>query len=216
MSGIGTRAAGIGLSDLIQQVYINVCMNFNAGDAISAPDKIYIYKEDKNSPSLKIVMDNDRTLPAAVKIGVHFLAIDEGRKFFHPFTWKGTSLATQKLLQIWMAGNHTDVGGGYQDDFLSAISLHGMLEIILQETSLKVDQSRFDELIKKIRSEDVQDKKKWIHDERRLLKVRLLFMRRSLVNRWRRSNYMETIDFVQESKNIGREFRDEMGRTFSI
>jgi uncharacterized protein (DUF2235 family) len=196
-SGVFTRAAGIGLSDLIQQVYINICMNFNGRDAISAPDKIYIfgfsrgafvaqaicrliseygllspprinyfnemythwlgqnpnlkkdsfisqccrknvqiefvglfdsvfgfYKEDKNSPLLKMVMDNDRMLPEVVKVGIHFLAIDEGRTFFHPFPWKGVSLSSQKLLQIWMAGNHSDVGGGYQDD--SLVQSHSM------------------------------------------------------------------------------------------
>jgi uncharacterized protein (DUF2235 family) len=42
-SGLGTRAAGIGVNDLIQQVYVNICSNFNGGDAISASDKIYLF-----------------------------------------------------------------------------------------------------------------------------------------------------------------------------
>lgn len=273
-SGVVTRAAGIGLSDLIQQVYINVCMNFNGGDSMSDPDKIYIfgfsrgafvaqaicrlineygllypsrinyfneiythwlgqnpnlkkdsfinyccrkdvqiefvglfdsvfgfYKEDKNSPLLKMVMDNDRMLPSIVKVGVHFLAIDEGRTFFYPFPWKGVSLPSQKLLQIWMAGNHSDVGGGYQDDFLSSISLHGMLDILSQETSLKVDRDRFDELTRKIESENMQDNKKCIHDEGLLIKLKLRFWKSSSINLWRRADYIGRNDFVYRRTN---------------
>jgi uncharacterized protein (DUF2235 family) len=259
-SGLGTRAAGIGVSDLVQQVYVNICSNFNGGDAISASDKIYLfgfsrgafivqsicslineygllfasrinyfnemyqhwlgrypelkkdrfvsqycrkdvqiefvglfdsvfgfYKEDRNSPLLKMMMDDNRTLPSVVKVGAHLLAIDERRSFFSPFPWKGISQSTQQILQIWMPGNHGDVGGGYRDDFLSAISLRRMLEIISKRTSLKIDQDRFDELDRKLKGESEHDNKKCVHDERRWAKRQWAFLNSSLTLKWPRA-----------------------------
>jgi uncharacterized protein (DUF2235 family) len=183
--------------NLKKDSFISQCCRKNVQiEFVGLFDSVFgFYKEDKNSPMLRMVMDNDRMLPAVVKVGVHFLAIDEGRTFFHPFPWNGSSLASQKLLQIWMAGNHSDVGGGYQDDFLSAISLHGMLEIISQETSLKVDQDRFDELTQKIKSENMQDNKKCVHDERPFIKFKLRLMKRSSIKLWLRGNHVGNNDF---------------------
>jgi uncharacterized protein (DUF2235 family) len=272
-SSLGTRAAGIGLSDLIQQVYVNICSNFNGGDEISAPDKIYLfgfsrgafvvqsicrliddygllsasrinyfnemylhwlgrnpdlrkddfinqccrknvqiefvglfdsvfgfYKEDQDSPLLEMIMDNNRMLPAAVKVGVHLLAIDERRSFFCPFPWEGISQPMQELCQIWMPGNHSDVGGGYQEDLFSAISLRRMLEVIGSKTSLKIDQERFNALAEKISREDDQDNKKCVHDERGWIKLPLIPNRyKTLPKRWGRRKYLTSKHFVDSS-----------------
>jgi hypothetical protein len=74
-----------------------------------------------------------------------------------------------------------------------------MLEIISQETSLKVDQDRFDELTQKIKSENMQDNKKCVHDERSFIKLKLRFMKRSSIKLWHRGNYIGNDDFVYRS-----------------
>ena len=68
----------------------------------------------------------------------HALAIDDERATFHPVLWNedqtntkpsGTSRSTSKeqLLQVWFAGVHSNVGGGYPDDSLANISLAWMM-----------------------------------------------------------------------------------------
>jgi uncharacterized protein (DUF2235 family) len=238
-STLGSRAAGIGLNDLIQQVYVNICSNFNGGDEESTPDKLYlfgfsrgafvvqsvcrlideygllhadrinlfnelyrhwlgedktldkeaftedncwnavslefvglfdsvfgVYNEDRNSPLLRPAADKDRQLPAVIKTAAHLLSIDEGRRYFAPYLWKGISKPGQTLLQIWMPGNHSDVGGGYSEDLLSAIALRRMLELVANNTSLKLDRDRVPDLDALIRRDCVQDNKRHIHDER--------------------------------------------------
>jgi hypothetical protein len=68
----------------------------------------------------------------------HALAIDDERATFHPVLWNencgntvpsGTSRPTsdEQLLQVWFAGVHSNVGGGYPDDSLANISLAWMM-----------------------------------------------------------------------------------------
>jgi uncharacterized protein (DUF2235 family) len=275
-SSLGDRAAGIGLSDLIEQVYVNICSNFNGGDAISVSDKIYLfgfsrgafvvqavcrlideyglltasrvyyfnemyrhwlgrnpelkkenfvnqycrrniqvefvgifdsvfgfYNEDRDSPLLKSVMDKNKMLPSAVKCGSHFIAIDEARRFFHPFPWEGISNGTQELIQIWMPGNHTDVGGGYQEDFLSSISLRQMLELISTKTTLKIDEDRLTSLNHKIKRESEEYNKICVHSERSThtekITARLKAISRPSSQNWPRSEYVTDKHFVSSS-----------------
>jgi uncharacterized protein (DUF2235 family) len=52
----------------------------------------------------------------------HAVAIDERRKPFPPTLWIKKEDAThQTLEQVWFAGVHCDVGGGYRDPELSEI-----------------------------------------------------------------------------------------------
>jgi hypothetical protein len=92
-----------------------------------------------------------------------------------------------------------DVGGGYRDDFLSAISLRRMIEIISKRTSLKIDQDRFDELDRKLKGESEQDNKKCVHDERRWAKPQWAFLNSSLTRKWPRKEFMASEHFVDRS-----------------
>ncbi len=59
----------------------------------------------------------------------HALAVDEERLTFSPVLWeerKGP--ASQRVEQVWFAGVHSNVGGGYPNDLLSLISLHWMMQ----------------------------------------------------------------------------------------
>jgi len=57
------------------------------------------------------------------------LSIDEERKAFHPILWETFEIEPykDKIKQVWFCGVHTDVGGGYEDDDLSNISLKWMV-----------------------------------------------------------------------------------------
>ncbi|MFB9265082.1 DUF2235 domain-containing protein [Bradyrhizobium erythrophlei] len=68
----------------------------------------------------------------------HALAIDDERATFHPVLWDEDATNTQpsgssrssgneQLLQVWFAGVHSNVGGGYPDDSLANISLAWMM-----------------------------------------------------------------------------------------
>ncbi len=54
------------------------------------------------------------------------LALDEQRRQFIP-TYFGDAHANQSILEVWFAGAHSNVGGGYVDSNLSNITLFWML-----------------------------------------------------------------------------------------
>jgi uncharacterized protein (DUF2235 family) len=75
-------------------------------------------------------------LSAKVKVARHALALDDERDTFHPLLWD--EVAEQKLIeegkvdsnrmqQVWFAGMHSDVGGGYPDDALAYVPLDWMM-----------------------------------------------------------------------------------------
>ncbi len=64
-------------------------------------------------------------LSAAVDHGRHALAIDEPRRSFRPEIWSTGGTRTKK--QVWFAGSHSNVGGGYADRRLSDIALQWMV-----------------------------------------------------------------------------------------
>jgi Uncharacterized alpha/beta hydrolase domain (DUF2235) len=56
---------------------------------------------------------HDTTPSRIVKHAVQALAIDEMRDAFVPTFWTGEAPAGAKIEQVWFAGAHSDVGGGY-------------------------------------------------------------------------------------------------------
>jgi len=60
---------------------------------------------------------------AVVKHGCHALAVDEHRHDFVPTLWTGSAPAGVKIEQVWFAGAHADVGGGYITRTLADIPL---------------------------------------------------------------------------------------------
>ncbi len=61
-----------------------------------------------------------------VEVGRHALAIDEHRDEFVPTLWTGTVPQGCDIAQVWFAGAHSDVGGGYAVRQLADIPLHWM------------------------------------------------------------------------------------------
>lgn len=81
-------------------------------------------------------------VPRSVEVAVQLHAIDETRRFFdpQPFRFKNPQPFTESSLeQIWLPGVHTDIGGGYNDAFLSEISRALMLDRIFYHTDLNFD-----------------------------------------------------------------------------
>lgn len=69
---------------------------------------------------------HDVTLSSYVQNGFHALAIDEKRKAFKPAIWETKKLKNQNVEQVWFAGVHTNIGGGYEDSGLSDITFMWM------------------------------------------------------------------------------------------
>ena len=85
----------------------------------------------------------DRKLIPKVDKACHALSIDDQRTSFHPLLWDETEEATasvhtdeERLTQVWFAGAHANVGGGYPDDGLSHVSLRWMVHEIRRRNEL--------------------------------------------------------------------------------
>ena len=92
----------------------------------------------------------DKSLLTNVRCARHALSIDDERRTFFPLPWDQAEertlqqhvpgLPPDRLLQVWFAGAHANVGGGYPDDCLSRVPLCWMIE----QASLKGLQFRED------------------------------------------------------------------------
>ncbi|WEO99781.1 DUF2235 domain-containing protein [Streptomyces sp. FXJ1.172] len=74
---------------------------------------------------------HDTQLSSRVRAAFHALAIDEQRSAFRPTLWQqqpGAAARGQELKQVWFAGVHCDVGGGYLETGLSDITLLWMVD----------------------------------------------------------------------------------------
>jgi uncharacterized protein (DUF2235 family) len=74
----------------------------------------------------------------------HALAIDERRSFFRPLFWGGEHLDRQDVKQVWFAGVHADIGGGYpeEESGLAKISLEWMIREA-QHHGLVIDEPSY-------------------------------------------------------------------------
>ncbi|HEX7035320.1 MAG TPA: DUF2235 domain-containing protein [Pseudomonadales bacterium] len=74
----------------------------------------------------------DYRLSEKVRVARHALALDDERDTFHPLLWDEVherdliadrKVSPERLEQVWFAGMHSDVGGGYADESLACVSL---------------------------------------------------------------------------------------------
>jgi uncharacterized protein (DUF2235 family) len=70
----------------------------------------------------------DTSLSPSIRHAYHALAIDEHRKPFGPTLWDSPPDAAQTVKQVWFAGAHSDVGGGYKETGLSDHALLWMMD----------------------------------------------------------------------------------------
>jgi hypothetical protein len=72
---------------------------------------------------------HDTALSTTVDAAFQALAIDEQRQPFQPAVWEQQPDAEdQRLEQVWFAGVHCDVGGGYPDAALADVALLWMVD----------------------------------------------------------------------------------------
>jgi uncharacterized protein (DUF2235 family) len=78
----------------------------------------------------------DMKLAGCVKRAVHALSLDDERTTFHPLLWDEeweaelvrTNAGTAgRITQVWFAGVHSNVGGGYPEDQLSLVPLEWIM-----------------------------------------------------------------------------------------
>lgn len=78
----------------------------------------------------------DLSVPSNVRRACHVLAIDDERNSLHPVLWDesgdvdqaaATTLREERVSQVWFAGMHANVGGGYADDSLAYVSFEWMV-----------------------------------------------------------------------------------------
>lgn len=71
----------------------------------------------------------NRDLLGAVDCARQAFSIDDERRTFFPIPWneRAAAMADPRLLQVWFAGCHANVGGGYPDDRLAHIPLCWMI-----------------------------------------------------------------------------------------
>lgn len=86
--------------------------------------------------ALKLIIDRwiwpmtfaDRNLSPSICAARHALSLDDERSAFRPVLWneldaQGKELSPDRIQQVWFAGVHANVGGGYPDDGLAYVSL---------------------------------------------------------------------------------------------
>lgn len=81
---------------------------------------------------------HDTSLSPRVPLGLQALSVDENRKVFAPVLWNAPAPG-QRIEQAWFPGVHSDVGGGYADDWrLADLSLDWMLSRLRDEAGLHI------------------------------------------------------------------------------
>ncbi|MFI5324967.1 MAG: DUF2235 domain-containing protein [Candidatus Rokuibacteriota bacterium] len=70
----------------------------------------------------------DTTLNGQVKKACHALALDEARRSFFPLLWDQARESDRtRIEQVWFAGVHSNVGGGYPRQGMSLVTLDWMM-----------------------------------------------------------------------------------------
>ncbi len=78
-------------------------------------------------------------LSEVVEHGRHALAIDDDRTSFHPELWPPRRpRAGGSVKQVWFAGSHSDVGGGFPESHLSDVTLEWMLAEAIRYGGLRL------------------------------------------------------------------------------
>ncbi len=86
---------------------------------------------------------HDREFGRHIDVGLHAMAADEMRRPFKPTIWVKPKDATPLdavVEQVWFAGAHSNVGGGYEHSGLSDLALTWMIARVSELTPLEFDE----------------------------------------------------------------------------
>ena len=67
-----------------------------------------------------------------IKRACHALSIDDERRSFHPELWNEAKAKDNQIEQVWFAGAHSNVGGGYPKQGMSFVALDWMMAEAVQ------------------------------------------------------------------------------------
>ena len=96
----------------------------------------------------------------------HALSLDDERTTFHPVLWNEDGVPEGQLIQVWFAGVHSNVGGGYPDDSLAQIPLYWIMQEVRAKNELRFKEGvSFDPDVIK-RTETSRDKDGRLYDSR--------------------------------------------------
>jgi len=71
----------------------------------------------------------DRTLSPHIRHACHALSLDDERPTYRPVLWNERGIADpDRLKQVWFAGVHGNVGGGYPDDGLAHVPMQWIMD----------------------------------------------------------------------------------------
>jgi uncharacterized protein (DUF2235 family) len=135
---------------------------------------------------------HDYELSKGVEHAFHALAVDDERKPFAPVLWDADVAPGQTLLQVWFAGMHSDVGGGYAERGLSDIALVWLTRHAVEKGLL---------LYKPERVEIDESSGQAAHDSRRTRTAKLLY--RKQVRSWPRGRTDRPIVHGSVSRRAG-------------
>jgi len=82
-------------------------------------------------PDYDVLFERGFTLSKLVKKATHLISLDDKRKAFQPTLMNHDA---ERISEIWFAGAHSDVGGGYYRDGLSDITLNFAINWLEQQT----------------------------------------------------------------------------------
>ncbi|UUX51936.1 DUF2235 domain-containing protein [Nisaea acidiphila] len=85
--------------------------------------------DDLEKPVSDVVFE-DSVISPYIKEAVHLVSLDDSRIAFHPVLMA----REPRVTEVWFAGAHSDVGGGFWRDGLSDIALSHMMTEISQRT----------------------------------------------------------------------------------
>jgi uncharacterized protein (DUF2235 family) len=128
----------------------------------------------------------------------HALSIDDERKTFHPVLWNDLEANQPKdrMKQVWFCGVHSDVGGGYEKEDLSNLTLGWMIKEATDK-GLKIYKKSpaFQKLLNA--KPDVNG---WMHNEQEKIPGKLF---RREVRKWenRKSNPCIHMSVFERTKN---------------
>jgi uncharacterized protein (DUF2235 family) len=100
----------------------------------------------------------DQDLSPIVQRACHAISLDDQRRTFHPVLWNEQNAPPGQITQVWFAGMHSNVGGGYAKDGLAWVSLQWMVNEAKQANlacPLKFHNAALDEI----------DRLAYLHDE---------------------------------------------------
>jgi hypothetical protein len=92
-------------------------------DAVGLPFRL----SDVINATLYQFKFSDRKLSPLVQRACQALAIDEQRESFAPLLWEEGPRDRSRIRQVWFAGAHSNVGGGYPKQGMSLVALDWLL-----------------------------------------------------------------------------------------